>query len=105
MKLITKEIERKLPALYSQDGKKPEDVKIIIKFFHCLGNYTWYITEGSKQPDGDWLFFGYARGDFNELGYFKLFELEKVSIRGVKVERDMYFGFDRTLAEAKEKQI
>jgi hypothetical protein len=105
MKLMTKEVEKKLPALYSQDGKDPKDVKIVVKFFHAASNYTWYATEGSKREDGDWEFFGLVRGHFAELGYFTLSELQGVRVRGLPVERDMHFGFDRTLAEAKEGRI
>jgi hypothetical protein len=104
MKLLTKEIIKKLPPLYSQDGKDPKDVPIVVKFFCPWGRYTWYVTEGQEQ-EGDWVFFGLVRGQETELGYFSLKELESVKgPAGLKIERDMWFG-DHTLAEAKERQI
>ena len=90
MKMITKEIERRLPALYSQE-KNPNPT-VVCKFFTPWSNWTWYVTEGQKQPDGDYLFFGFIVGHDAELGYFSLNEL--MSVRGpagLKVERDMWF--------------
>jgi hypothetical protein len=103
-KLMTKEIENKLPKLGSQDGKPANQVPIVIKFFHCFSDWTWYATEGEKQPNGDWQFFGLVRGFENELGYFNLSELQEVKVRGLPIERDMHFG-NHTLAEAMEKRI
>lgn len=90
MKLLTKEIEKKLPALYSQE--KVENPKIIVKFFHPLSSWTWYVTEGDRQGDGDFLFFGLVHGFEKELGYFTLKQLEEVEVKGLGIERDMYFG-------------
>ena len=98
MKLMTKELEKMLEKypLYSQDGKGKDETMVIAKFFFPMGNWTWYVTEGSKIEDGfgekgDWQFFGYVVGEFPEFGYFTLSELEAVNVRGLKVERDMYF--------------
>ncbi len=95
MKLLTKELEKKLEKhpLYSQDGKG-KDAEVIAKFFFPMGNWTWYVLEGERyEGDGesDWEFYGYVVGDFPEFGYFTLSELESVSINGLKVERDMHF--------------
>jgi len=104
MKLLTKEIINKLPAIGSQDGKDPKIVPIIVKFFHALSSWTWYATEMSKTEEGDYEFFGLVRGTDNELGYFRLSELESVKIHGLGIERDMYFG-EHYLAEAMEARI
>lgn len=101
MKLLTKEILSKLPPLYYNEKKKPEEVKIIVKFFHCMSNWTWYATEYDPVEK---LFFGFVRGDENDMGYFSLEELESVNIRGIGIERDMYFG-EHTLAEAMAERI
>lgn len=90
MKLMTKEVEARIPALYSQE-KNPNPT-VQAKFFTPWSNWTWYVTEGEKQEDGDWLFFGYVVGQEKELGYFTLSEL--ASVRGrfnLKIERDMWF--------------
>lgn len=99
MKLLTKEIEGKLPKLYSQEHIK--NPKIVVKFFHPMSSYTWYVTEGERQKDEDrdWLFFGLVNGHEKELGYFTLKQLEGVEIRGLKIERDKWFGFDHRLSE------
>lgn len=97
MRLLTKEIEKKLPKLYSQENV--DNPKIIVKFFHPMSGYTWYVIEGEKQEDGDWRFFGLVDGQEKELGYFHLSQLEEVKVRGLGIERDMYFGDDHLLSE------
>ena len=95
MKLLTKEIIAKLPPLYSQAGKDPSEIPVIVKFFTPDANCTWYITEGSCDYD-EWFLFGWCSlgpgSDSNELGTVMLSELE--SLRGPfggKVERDLHF--------------
>lgn len=91
MKLMTKEIERRLPKLYST--AKQENPQIIVKFFCPWNQWTWFATEGEKQADGDWLFFGMVHGFEHELGNFTLSELESVTgPGGLKIERDMWFN-------------
>jgi hypothetical protein len=98
MKLLTKEIMQKLPPLYSTDGKGPVEKRaVIVKFFYPAGAATWYAIEGSKQDDGDWLFFGYIDlgmgPECSELGYFSLRELSSFRGKfGLGIERDMHFG-------------
>lgn len=87
MNLLTKELEKKLPALYSQDGN-PE-AKAVVKFFTPDSNWTWYASEYDPETR---TFFGLVDGFKKELGYFTLDELE--SVRGgfgLPVERDRYF--------------
>lgn len=98
MKLLTKEILKKLPPLYTNESKKPEDVPVVVKFFTPWANWTWYATEGEVQEDGDVMFFGLVDGLCKELGYFTLNQLKEVKGPfGLKVERDR--GFSKTLAE------
>jgi len=92
MKLITKEVEKKLLAhpLYSQE--KSENPEILVKFFTPDANWTWYVLEAEKTPEGDWLFFGYVQGLADEYGYFRLSDLQSVrGALGLPVERDRYF--------------
>ena len=87
MRLLTKEIRKKLPALFSQE-EKGLDAMVVVKFFTPWTNWTWYATEF----DGEDLFFGLVDGHEKELGYFSLSELESVSgPAGLKIERDVYF--------------
>ena len=97
MKLLTKGIKEKLPKLYSQENV--DNPKIIVKFFHPLSSWTWYAYEGEEVEDGDWRFFGLVDGHEKELGYFHLSQLESVKVKGLGIERDMYFGDDHLLSE------
>ena len=95
MQLMTKAIEKKLPALYATENT--EEKVAIVKYFGG-GRGTWYAVEGDKQPDGDWLFFGYVKSplgsDCDEWGYFTLSQLKSVKFPpfGLGIERDMHFN-------------
>lgn len=91
MKLMNKELEKRFAKfpLYSQDGKGDEAI-IVVKYFNPLGSGTWLITEGEKQEDGDWMFFGYCHIFEWEWGYVRLSELETIGF----IERDLYLDDD-----------
>ena len=87
MKLLTKEIRRKLPPLYSQDGKGGKAI-VQVKFFTPDSDWTFYGVEF----DGEDRFFGLVDGHFKELGYFSLSELESVNgPMGLPIERDLHW--------------
>lgn len=86
MKLLTKEVIKQLPALYSQENVK--DPMIVCKFFYPDFGWTWFAIEF----DGKDQFYGLVDGVEMELGYFSLTEL--LSNRGklgLPIERDRYF--------------
>ena len=86
MKLITEELRKQLPALYSQENEK--DPMVVCKFFAVWTSWKWYGIEF----DGKDSFFGYVAGDYPELGYFSLSELQNLKgPMGLSIERDMYF--------------
>jgi hypothetical protein len=93
MKLLTEEIKKQLPPLYSQE--QVEDPMVVVKFFTPDSSWTWFILEGSEQPDGDWMFFCKVVSHIcpeGELGYVLLSQLEEVKgALGLGVERDLYF--------------
>ena len=95
MELMTKELERKFPKLGDTEGKDPEEVEIVAKFFDPSGIWTWYATEF----DGKDIFFGFIKGFERELGYFSLKELKSIKgAFGLGIERDLHFE-KHTLAE------
>ena len=91
MQLMTKELEKRYEKfpLYSQEGKGDEAI-IAVKYFNPFGSGTWLITEGEKQEDGDWMFFGYCHIFEWEWGYVMLSELEKIGF----IERDLHLDDD-----------
>lgn len=102
-KLLTKEIEEKIPALYSTDDTEADEKTVVVKFFSPYSGWTWYVFEGSRQEDGDFLFFGAVHGFVNELGYFSLRELESAKKGSLSlIERDTSFT-PTTYGEIKKK--
>ncbi len=94
MKLLTKEIIKLLPNLYSQENEK--DPMVYCKFFDPTGSWTWYATEGEETDNNDFLFFGFVIGFDAELGYFTLSQLETAKkgltgLQSLPIERDLYF--------------
>lgn len=111
MKLLTKEVQKNLPSLYSQEGVT--DAVVRLKMFNPCGAATWYITEGSPVDENgtyvlgengvkveynpaihsDFLFFGLCDlGYGGELGYVSLSELQSLRLPfGLGIERDLHF--------------
>jgi Protein of unknown function (DUF2958) len=83
MKLLTKELIRKIPKLYDQEEKGMNAIAYV-KFFDLLSDWTWFVTE----YDGEETFFGLVIGHKAELGYFSLSELQSL---GWRIERDLDF--------------
>lgn len=97
MLLMTKELEKKFQKypLYSQEDKGMES-DVVVKYFNPCGAGTWLITEGEKQEDGDWLFYGYCHLFEWEWGYVTLSELESVVLPfGLGIEREIYGKRDK----------
>ncbi len=92
MKLLTKAIEKKLPALYSQEDDA--DPEVVCKFFTPTSSFTWLVLEGSAKDD-TWVFFTKCYSHLcpeGELGYVTLEQLTEIKgPMGLGVERDLYF--------------
>lgn len=87
MKLLTKELAKKLPPLYGQENV-PEDEKVVYaKFFTPMSNWTWYATEYDPEER---IFYGLVFGHEKKWGYFSLDELQELADKHI-VERDLYF--------------
>lgn len=115
MQLLTAEDVKRLPPLYSQDGRG-EDATAYVKFFGS-GRWTWFVTEASAlvldgagelqevalddvhDPSrvGDIRFFGKVVSglgeDCDELTYFSLLDLAALQFPpfNLGIERDRYF--------------
>jgi hypothetical protein len=87
MKLMTKEILSKIPALYSQENN-PDPI-VHVKFFTPWSNWTWYATEYNPETR---MCFGLVVGMDREMGYFYMGELEGIKGPfGLFIERDIHF--------------
>lgn len=101
MNLLTTKLEEQFNKypLYSQDGKGMDSI-VIVKYFNPYGSGTWLITEAEKQPDGDWLLFGYCHIYCWEWGYVLLSELQNLKLPfGLTIERDLYIPHDAKVKE------
>jgi hypothetical protein len=96
MKLLTKALEARFSALGRQESKGDEAI-VVAKYFHPLSSWTWYATEYDPEER---MFFGLVDGHEREWGYFSLDELEQTTVRGLGIERDLYFG-ERTIGAVK----
>ena len=101
-KMMTEELRKELPELYSQDGKG-YDAVAVVHYFSPYGDWDWYGTEF----DGEDTFFGLVRGQYEELGYFSLTELSEALVtigatRVPAVERDLHWT-PRPLSEVARK--
>jgi len=86
MKLLTKEIEKRMPAMYATESVSMSNKVLQVKFFTPWSNWTWY---GVEYDPVDRIFFGYVEGLEREWGNFSLDELEQVTGPiGLKIERD-----------------
>ena len=89
MKLLTKELEKKLVEEAKKENKDLHQAVAHVKFFDPTGSWTWFASE--YDPDTK-MFYGLVDGHEKELGYFSLKELEELKLpMGLKIERDLYF--------------
>lgn len=90
MKLMTKEIEARLPKLYETEGIEAGEKVVQVKFFCVTNGWEWYGVEYDPEQK---LFFGLVKGFETEWGYFSLDEFEQINAvnRYPIIERDLYF--------------
>lgn len=104
-KILTKAIERKLPATYSQEKKSPDEVRIYLKVFNPYGRGRWYATEYDPVTE---VCFGYVTGmGTDELGYFSLAEMKacRVPPFGLPLERDAHWDDSTTLQQVMDGTV
>jgi len=103
MKLLTKELKKKIPPLYAQE--KAEDPVVFCKFFTPDSSFSWYILEfgGDDNPVFFCFVHNLADPSLSELGYVALKELEEArGIMGLPIERDRLFQ-QTTLSKLRAK--
>jgi hypothetical protein len=83
MELMTEDLKKSLPPLYSQENEA--DPVVRVKYFALCSGRTWYGIEYDPEEE---LFFGFVHGFDDELGYFSLAELRSL---GALIERDKFF--------------
>jgi hypothetical protein len=105
MDLLPTEIRAALGrfSLGSQEGRGM-DALVVVKYFFPAGRYTLYVTE-AEFDGNDTQLFGYCLSPFgedsDEWGYASLAELRSLRVRGLTIERDLYFPIaTRTVGDA-----
>jgi len=99
MKLLTKKVQNLFSRIpwRSTDGKPYDQIRVVVKFFHPVGRFTYYATE----YDGEDTFFGYCISplgpDCDEWGYMSLSELQSIRVRGLGIERDLHWDDKTTI--------
>ena len=91
MKLFTKEILKKLPALYTQEAHENPEAEMVfyVKLFTPDSNWTWFIAEYDPEKEIAW---GYVMGHEKEFGTIDIKELKEVrGPFGLPIERDITF--------------
>jgi hypothetical protein len=85
--LMPESVRKQLPPLYAQENAGGKAIAYV-KYFTPDSGFTWWATEF----DGKDTFFGLVDGQYKELGYFSLAELETVrGPHGMPIERDLHW--------------
>jgi len=88
--LMPKTIEKSLPRLYTTEIELLGDRTAYARYFFPAGAYTAYLLEyDPKERIG---FGAVTMGYGWELGNISLDEMEEVQVRGLRIERDLYFS-------------
>lgn len=90
----SKEELAKIPKLYETENIPLEDKIIYMHFF--VGGSDWFIAE----YDGKDIFFGFAvlNSDYMnaEWGYAPFSELKEINIKGIQIDRDLFWEARKT---------
>lgn len=62
--------------LYSQDDI--EDKLVILEIFIPGQNIYWLITEGEREENNNFIFFGYCKPQYGEFGYVSFNEIKNL---------------------------
>jgi hypothetical protein len=92
MKLMTKAVEKSLPPLYATDGIPAADKLVVQHYFVPWGAGDWFVVEGERVGEDDFLMYNYGGLPEPEWGYVSLNEM--LSVKGpfgLGIERDMHW--------------
>ena len=87
--LMPDSIRKQLPKLYSTEKELIGDKIAYARYFFPMGAYTAYLLE--YDPKTHIGFGAVTMGYGWELGNMSLDEMEEVKVRGLGIERDLYF--------------
>ncbi|WP_315558284.1 helicase-related protein [Hoylesella nanceiensis] len=88
--LMPDSIRKQLPKLYSTEKELIGDKVAYTRYFFPMGAYTAYLLE--YDPKSRIGFGAVTMGYGWELGNMSLDEMEGVKVRGLGIERDLYFS-------------
>ena len=88
--LMPNSIRKQLPKLYSTEKELIGDKIAYARYFFPMGAYTAYLLE--YDPKSRIGFGAVTMGYGWELGNMSLDEMEGVKVRGLGIERDLYFS-------------
>ncbi len=88
--LMPDSIKKQLPKLYSTEKELIGDKVAYARYFFPMGAYTAYLLE--YDPKSRIGFGAVTMGYGWELGNMSLDEMEGVKVRGLGIERDLYFS-------------
>ena len=88
--LMPDSIRKQLPKLYSTEKELIGDKVAYARYFFPMGAYTAYLLE--YDPKSRIGFGAVTQGYGWELGNISLDEMEGVKVRGLGIERDLYFS-------------
>ena len=88
--LMPDSIRKQLPKLYSTEKELIGDKVAYTRYFFPMGAYTAYLLE--YDPKSRIGFGAVTMGYGWELGNMSLDEMEGVQVRGLGIERDLYFS-------------
>lgn len=100
-KMMTKELQQKMPALRETEGLPDTERKVVAHWFSVWTGWDWF---GIEYDEEDQIVYGFVSGFANEFGEFSLTQFEEMNrSRGFAiVERDIAWK-PITVAELKRE--
>lgn len=94
VKVIPAKRLEEVPELYSSEETSLSETVAYIKLFFPMGAYTSYVLEYGREQ-GILFTLTTMDGNYWELGYTSLAEIETLCVRGLRIEMDRSFRATR----------